>query len=229
MFHTKEFSKRAVDYQKNNQLQIKIAKKLISKIDIKPKRILDLGSGSGEVFREIEKMGLNYKRFIAVDFAKNMCTLHPQNSKTTILNYNFDDENLYKNLQNIDTIISSSSLQWSQNLKKTAKNIIKTAPNIYISIFTNNTFKTINQTANLKSFLLSPDEILEIFDDFESKIKGYKIFFENNILMFKYIKNSGVSGGVKRLSFKQTKELIKNYPLDYLEFEVIYLKKERKR
>jgi len=42
--------------------------------------------------------------------------------------------------------------------------------------------------------------------------------------MFRYIKKSGVSGGEKQLSYKQIKHLMKAYPLDYLEFEVLFIK-----
>lgn len=41
--------------------------------------------------------------------------------------------------------------------------------------------------------------------------------------MFDYIKKSGVSGGEKRLTISQTKKLIKEYHLDYLEFEVLFV------
>jgi malonyl-CoA O-methyltransferase len=42
--------------------------------------------------------------------------------------------------------------------------------------------------------------------------------------MLRYIKKSGVSGGQKKLSLKEIRKLLKNYPLNYLEFESITLK-----
>ena len=60
-------------------------------------------------------------------------------------------------------------------------------------------------------------------DNLEYKIESYKLHFDDKLSIFRYIKESGVSGGVKRLKFLETKELIKNYPLEFLEFEVIYL------
>jgi malonyl-CoA O-methyltransferase len=42
--------------------------------------------------------------------------------------------------------------------------------------------------------------------------------------MFRYIKKSGVSGGEKQLSYKETRHLMETYPLDYLEFEVLFVK-----
>jgi malonyl-CoA O-methyltransferase len=41
--------------------------------------------------------------------------------------------------------------------------------------------------------------------------------------MFRYIKKSGVSGGEKQLSYKQMKMLMEKYPLNYLEFEVLFV------
>ena len=56
------------------------------------------------------------------------------------------------------------------------------------------------------------------------ELKKYKLHFESVREMFNYIKKSGVSGGEKQLTYKQTKQLMKSYPLDYLEFEVLFVK-----
>ena len=60
--------------------------------------------------------------------------------------------------------------------------------------------------------------------DYESETVQYKLNFTSVHEMLRYIKRSGVSGGVKQLSYKQIKNLIANYPLDYLEFEVVFIK-----
>ena len=54
-------------------------------------------------------------------------------------------------------------------------------------------------------------------------MKNYKLNFEDNLSLFRYIKKSGVSGGEKRLNYSETKALLKNYPHKFLEFEVIFL------
>ena len=51
----------------------------------------------------------------------------------------------------------------------------------------------------------------------------YTLEFDSTREMFKYIKKSGVSGGEKKLSYKQTRYLMETYPLDYLEFEVLFV------
>ena len=52
----------------------------------------------------------------------------------------------------------------------------------------------------------------------------YKLEFENKKDLFDYIKKSGVSGGNDSLDFKDAKKLYKEYNLNYLEFEVIFVK-----
>ena len=41
--------------------------------------------------------------------------------------------------------------------------------------------------------------------------------------MFQYMKRSGVGGGRNILSFKQMKMLMNDYPLEYLEFEIVLI------
>ena len=55
------------------------------------------------------------------------------------------------------------------------------------------------------------------------QLNSYQLEFETTREMFKYIKKSGVSGGEKQLSYRQIKQLMENYPLKYLEFEVLFV------
>jgi malonyl-CoA O-methyltransferase len=41
--------------------------------------------------------------------------------------------------------------------------------------------------------------------------------------MFRYIQKSGVGGGERKLGYKKMKRLMEEYPLDYLEFEVLFV------
>ena len=226
--YEKEFSKNALSYNEYNIIQQEVAKKVISLIDFKPQNILDLGCGSGEIYKLIE---WDFKSFTAVDISKKMCDLHPKESYIEVINANYEDDELYEMLKckYFDMVISSSSLQWCSNLDEMAKKISKLSKNCTISLFCDGTFKAIYQTSGLKSFLPNRKEVIRIFEKYfeiEFSIERYKLFFKDNISKFRYIKKSGVSGGKRRLDFKKTKELIKNYPLDYLEFEVIYIKGE---
>ena len=60
------------------------------------------------------------------------------------------------------------------------------------------------------------------------EVKNYRLYFETIEDMFRYIKKSGVSGGEKKLGYKQMKQLMDTYPLDYLEFEVLFVESLRR-
>jgi len=225
----KEFSKNAKNYNKYNIIQKQVAKKLISFIKNQPKIILDLGCGSGELYRLIN---WDIESFTAVDISKKMCELHPKGKHIKVINANYEDDEVFDILkkQKYDIIISSSSLQWCNNLEKTIEKISKLCDNCVVSIFCDGTFKTIYQECGLDTFLPDYKSVVELFeryfDKVEYEVKNYKLYFKDNLSKFRYIKKSGVSGGKRKLGYKETKNLIKNYPLDYLEFEVLYIKSD---
>jgi malonyl-CoA O-methyltransferase len=221
--HTDEFSKRAKSYTKHNIIQKKVAKHLISNISLKAKTILDLGAGSGAIYKLIHE---DVDKFVAVDLASNLLKIHPKGKNIKIIKANFDDKKLYECLDLVDLTVASSSLQWSSDLPNTLSLISKHTKDIAFAIFCDKTFKTIYDLTLLESFLPSSQfalNELEKLYEFKYEIKDYKLDFKDNISKFRYIKNSGVSGGKKQLSYKNTKKLIKNYPLDYLEFEVLFV------
>lgn len=220
-----EFSKYASLYNEKNIIQDKVVSKLLSTIKSKPKNILDLGCGSGAVCKKID---WNYKHFIGVDFAPGMLELHPKSKKIESIYGDFNDSALFENLSTYeyDYIISASALQWSKDLEKTLLNIKNLGAPISLAIFTSNTFKTINQTAGIDSILKSSDEVYELQNNiFDAKFEvvNYRLDFDSTRDMFRYIKESGVSGSRKVLDYKQTKRLMKEYPLSYLEFEVVFI------
>ena len=95
-----------------------------------------------------------------------------------------------------------------------------------LAIFTSNTFKTLHQTADINSILNSAEEINTIQKeilDATFEVVNYKLEFDSVRDMFVYIKRSGVSASRRVLSYKQTKRLMREYPLNYLEFEVVFL------
>jgi len=222
--HKLEFSKYALNYSKNSLIQKEIAGELISSLDSQPKKILDLGCGTGHILNNIN---WEIEKFIGVDFSQNMCDLHKKDKNIEIICDNFDNPNLYKQLEkyDFDMILSSSSLQWSKNFNLIVDFLLKNR--FSIALFTANTFKTINQMVNQKSPILSKETIVNKFQKYkniEISIKNYKIEFNNNFEMLQYIKRSGIGGNQKQLDYKSIKQLINNYPLNYLEFEVLFIK-----
>jgi len=220
-----EFSKHAQEYGHLNTIQNYVIQKLLALQNKQPKKILDLGCGSGALCKSID---WKYEQFTGVDFAPGMLELHPKADNIESIYGNFNDKTLFDNLlvNQYDIIFSASALQWAENLETTFRYIKSLQAPVALAIFTSNTFKTLNKTAGLHSLLKSAEyiEVLQKkYFDAHFEIVTYKLEFESVRDMFSYIKRSGVSGSRKVLSFKETKNLMHTYPLSYLEFEVAFI------
>lgn len=220
-----EFSKFAEDYESRNFIQNLVVKKLLSLVKTEPKKLLDLGCGSGAVCKNIS---WEYEDFTGVDFAVKMLELHPKSSKIELVYGDFNDKKLFSKLvQNrYDYTFSASALQWAENLEEIFANIKMLQSPIALAIFTSNTFKTLNETANINSMLKSVEEIQKLqkhYFNAQFEIVKYKLKFNTVREMFQYIKRSGVSGSRNLLSFREMKQLMREYPLNYLEFEVAFI------
>lgn len=220
-----EFSKHALHYGSYNVIQNRVIKKLLKRVKHKPKNILDLGCGSGALYNSIT---WKYDNFTGVDFAPGMLELHPKAKNCECIYGDFNDNTLFENLltYRYDYIFSASALQWAEDLEMVFKNIKSLNAPVSLAIFSANTFKTLNETASLKPLLRSAEEIDKLqkkYFDADFEVVEYKLEFESTRDMFKYIKNSGVSGSRRVLDYKQTKKLMQDYPLNYLEFEVVFI------
>lgn len=220
-----EFSRSAKSYNNYNMIQEQVAKNLVSWIDYEPQNILDVGCGSGAVYKKID---WSFNSFIGIDFSSLMLKNHPQNNNVVLLCKDFNDKSTFEPLfkTKIDCVISSSSLQWAKNIEDIFSNLARFHAPMYFAIFTSSTFRTLNKTANINSLLPAKEEILNSANRFtvsKQEVKRYSLDFKSKREMLNYIKKSGVSGNRNLLTFKQIKELMLNYPLSYLEFEVVFL------
>ena len=218
-----EFSKHAKDYDDNNIIQRIVSKALVRDIKNKPKNILELGCGSGQIFRHISWEIEHYK---AIDFSASMCELHPRDKNIEVKCFDFDSEEFYTNIKDekYDLVISASAMQWSKDLNLLIKRLLSVSKTINAVLFTSNTFKSIYDITKQAPAILSLEEIKEALTDTNStfEVFNYKLEFQSKKELFKYIKNSGVKGEVQ-LSFKDAKNLYRKYDLNYLEFEVVFL------
>jgi len=218
-----QFTKYAKDYDDNNIIQRIVSKAIVREITDEPKKILELGCGSGQIFREIDWKFESYK---AIDFSETMCELHPKGENVIIKCFNFDTQEFLAEIEDdsYDLILSSSALQWSKNLPKLVQNILPKTKRLKAVLFTSNTFKEIYAITKKEKSILSLEEIQGAFSPYGASFEvfEYKLHFENKKELFSYIKNSGVSGE-NRLTFWEAKELYKNYHLDYLSFEVVFI------
>jgi len=222
--HALEFDRFAQSYQKYKIIQTKVAKHLIQNTPYQGKRILDLGAGSGEVYKAIS---WKFDHFFALDLSKNLLKLHPT-EKTTFLLCDFDKPLCWEKIKGlkIDQIFASSSLQWSKDLNSLCKNIAQVTSNIAFAIFTSNTFTTLHQLLGISSPIPSREEIItQICQHFliDYEIREYKLFFPKKYDMFEYIKRSGVSSGKKVVEIGKLKRAFREYPYPYLEFEVVFI------
>jgi len=221
-----EFSKHANEYNNFNIIQQLAAKALVRDINRNPQNILEIGCGSGQVFKYID---WNIEQYNAIDFSPSMCELHPRGEKIQIDCFDFDSEEFFSFLKDkkFDIVVSSSAMQWSKDLNKLIGKLSQTTDEINAVLFTSNSFKTIQKITGSSSPILSEEKIREGFSshfkcDFE--VHNYNLEFDNKKDLFDYIKKSGVSGGNSALDFKTAKKLFKEYTLNYLEFELIFVK-----
>ncbi|RXJ58207.1 methyltransferase domain-containing protein [Candidatus Marinarcus aquaticus] len=220
-----EFSKYANQYNSHNIIQQIVAKSLVRELEFEPKRILELGCGSGQIYRQIY---WNVDYYKAIDFSSSMCELHPKGENIEVQCHDFDTQSFLDSIKDeqYDLVLSSSALQWSKDLSKITHILSQVASQMRAVLFTSNTFKTIQTISQQPSPILSEAKIKEAFSayfecEFETIL--YKLEFENKKELFDYIKKSGVSGE-SSLDFKMAKKLYKEYDLNYLEFEVIFVK-----
>lgn len=222
----REFSKYAQHYGQYNIIQTKVIQKLLADLPQRPLSILDLGCGSGTLYQEIN---WPLQHYVGVDFAKGMLKLHPKAESVTCLLGDFNDPALFEQLRHeqFDRIFSASALQWAVDLERVFSSIKRLQTPVSLAIFTGNTFKTLFETAGLPPLLRSAEEVIAFAQksfDAEYEVVNYTLSFDSVREMFRYIKRSGVSGARRALDYRQTKQLMRSYPLDYLEFEVVFIK-----
>lgn len=221
-----QFCEHAKEYNSYNIIQQIVSRALVRELEFEPKRVLELGCGSGQVFKNIE-FDLEYYK--AIDFSQNMCELHPKNNNVEVVCLDFDSDEFFNNIkgENYDIVLSSSALQWSKDLSRIVSALSEVSSKISMVLFTSNTFKTLFQITGTKSPILSLESIQSSFYKWytcEYEVLQYKLEFDDKKKMFDYIKNSGVGGGNQTLSYKEAKKLYKEYPHNYLEFEVVFIK-----
>jgi len=218
----RQFSRFAGSYQERKIVQSRVARHLVERTSRRGGRILDLGAGSGEIYRLLPWKA---ERFYAVDASEEMLALHPPCDKKILCD--FDHESCWRELETlgIDQVFAASSLQWSRDLEGVLGRIAALTPHVSLAIFTASTFRTIHAMASIPSPIPEKRRIIEaIRSHFRAtiEVREYKLFFSDPLEMFRYIKRSGVSSGERKLGYKELKRLIRAYPLPYLEFEVVF-------
>lgn len=220
-----EFSRYAAEYGSRNVIQRLVAQKLIATTSDHPKRILDLGCGNGTLYSLID---WDLERFVGVDFSDSMLSHHPLAPNVELILGDFNDPALFERLggEHYERLYSASALQWAEDLERVIQSLASLNTPMSLAIFTAGTFKTLHECAGVTPLLRSSDEVMAIAEkhlDAGFEVLHYILEFDSVREMFRYIKRSGVSGGRRVLDFSQTKRLMETYPLNYLEFEVVFI------
>lgn len=226
----KEFSRFAHQYNAHNEIQAQVAKTLVSKLPEKSfKSVLDLGCGSGAVAVNMEARRYTYDTLTVFDSSQEMLDIHPSSDKIIKVCGDFNQTEFTDALPQTqyDLLLSSSALQWSTDLDRTFALLSQLSQTAYFAIFTSGTFKTLHTLAHVNSPIYSAESVEKSIEKYYAEVNfalhSYTLAFDSVREMFRYIKKSGVSAGEKKLGFKETKRLMESYPLDHLEFEVLFV------
>lgn len=226
------FNQAAVQYDSAAYLQQKIANKLIQELpELHPKRIIDLGCGSGYCTKQLL---YNYAdaEYLLIDIAPNMLSAAKKTlNKHNNINYlcaDIDSLPLQNNIAEI--VICSSVLQWCPNIEQSLKKIKRICANgvFAFAVFTSNTLielkdawqKTDNYnhvndfvTANKLNNILQDN-----YTNVNTSTETIAVTYDNIYQLLKSLKNMGScninSNQKMQLSGKKMLEkLAKNYPL----------------
>jgi len=223
----REFTRFASSYAQYNVIQKYAAGYLVEWIGEKDiGTVLDVGCGEGELYRLLRARDIRFERFVALDLSEKMLELHPSGEEVRFVCADFDSENFGGIPSEIDTVLSSSALQWSRDLEGTLSRLSRFGHRAYLSLFTDGTFRTLLETAGIPPLVRSADEAERAMRHSYRLLRSERICcrlrFDSVREMFRYIKKSGVSGGKARLDYRSARRLMESYPLDYLEFELLF-------
>ncbi|MFP4331978.1 MAG: hypothetical protein ACOCP1_03860 [Campylobacterales bacterium] len=209
---------RADLYIDRSKIQKNIAKKLISKISEKPKKIVDLGCGTGYVYEAIE---WELDSFIAVDRDFALLQRHPRRPEIECVCNDFDTMWLPSNY----SYFSSSSLQWSMNLEALIDSIKKRTNQVAIAIFSSQSFKHFHNEIGSSSPLYSSDEIrrvfLKNFLDITLEFETIDVEFEDARSLVDFLRYSGMFKRDREINYKLAKKAI-NLEITKDSIEILY-------
>ena len=209
------FDRFAHTYGDYNVIQKKIIKKYLPFVK---NRVVDLGSGSEGLCKY-----KNFDFYLGIDASEEMLKRNPCNT----LKADFNTKECFELIKRYDfeQVVSFSALQWADDLEFVFREIKNLKKDYLLAVFTSNTFKSLHRYLEINSPICSEEEILKACNILKPK-KIEKFYYEMSFYspkeLLEYIKFSGVSGNVK-VSPVKIRNFLKNFYVDFLEFEVIVI------
>jgi malonyl-CoA O-methyltransferase len=223
------FSRAADTYGEYNLIQREVARHLIEEyLPENPGRLLDLGCGSGELCHRLLESETGFESFVGVDLSSSMLHRHPQGENIVTLQGDFNDVDFLRQLVkwDIQTVLSSSALQWALDLDRTLGELSAIGKMAAFAIFTSGTFRSLHAHLGIDSPIRDFENVRSLLEKHYHHIrlerKEYRLDFGSREELFRYIKGSGVSGGTPRLGFARARRLLCEYPSQSLEFEILF-------
>ncbi len=221
------FNKHAKTYHLFAHIQQQIAIYLMQFLKQKHyDKVLDLGSGSGAVFKALEQQNIIIEDFIALDNSINMLKLHPTHSsniqKISLEHADFEEYVF----QTCDLILSSSSLQWARDLKSVLEKMAFSSKEVALAIHTDFSLHEVHEflgtPSPLRDIKTLKSLIKDAFKNFQIELenKRFALYFNHKQDCLNYLKKCGLLGG-STLSFKQKKHFFQNMAFEKLSYEVL--------
>lgn len=226
----KHFEKSMEMYDKNAVVQQILAELLIcelSNVSGKFSKILELGTGTGLLTKEIKK-NIGFDTYIANDLTERSKFYLDKILK----NYTFICGNAEKIKpgNNFDLIISNAMFQWFSDLKTVIdyySSIMKSKGILAFTTFSQENFREIKNITGLsleyktiseiKTILLNNYEILHI-NQFD-----YVMSFNNPLEVLAHMKHTGVNSlGANRWTVAEVKDFCEKYRKIYPEISLTY-------
>lgn len=204
-----KFQKSIATYADNAPIQLQIAKKLASYIEGTYDNILEIGSYSGFLTREINNK-INFKNYYALDLVDSYEYIKNINPKIKFIIGDIEQIELK---DKYDLIMSSSSLQWCENLGmviKKLKSYLRPQGHLIVAIFGKQNLYQIKETFGISLNYPNISEIKNLFS------QNAKIFEETKTLQFnnpkeilRHLKYTGVNSLKNNVKYSEIKEKMK--------------------
>lgn len=196
----KSFNQAAASYNQAADLQFQVGTYLINELRGLPNRfkvIADVGAGTGLLTHNLLNFNPNAQYFL-VDMAYLLLRTSPVANNVTPLCADFD--NLPFQVNSLDCIFASMSLQWSLNFKKTlceSSRCLKKDGILAIAIPVVGTLSELEETHRVNRFM-STEQVQSVVNSLNFKTvfshqKVYKKSFVNHFGFVRYLKKTGAS------------------------------------